>query len=286
VGAGREERRRQKAALAEEKRAAKEARRERGEGRARAKAAGGVLVSALQGDPEVLARAVELGLVRQEWLDDPTGQHVSDAKATDVLERMLERRVEQHPSTLAELGLTALQLLASGRDGQGDEGSPQVLTVVFSDLEDFTAYTANEGDQAASRLLVEHQRAIGPIVRSRGGRIVKHLGDGVLLTFPSCEAAVLAGLELVDAHREPLRLRVGLHVGEVLVTRQQDLVGHVVNVAARVTDLAQGGEMLTTADVRDAVAGLPGVTFEDRGPVQLKGIDSPVAVCEARSANP
>ena len=110
---------------------------------------------------------------------------------------------------------------------------------------------------------------------------MKHLGDGVLLTFPAPEAAVLAGLELVDAREQPLRLRVGLHVGEVLVTRQQDLVGHVVNVAARVTDLAAGGEVVATGEVRDVAAALAGVSFVDQGPTRLKGIDQPVALFHA-----
>jgi adenylate cyclase len=157
------------------------------------------------------------------------------------------------------------------------------LTVTFIDLEGFTAFTAKEGDESASRLLAEHQRVVGPIVRSRGGRTVKHLGDGLLLTFLNPEAAVLAGLELVEARREPLRLRVGLHLGEVLVMRQHDVVGHVVNVAARVAESARGSEVLATGAVRDAVVRLPGVSF---GRVQhraFKGVAESVPVYPVRS---
>jgi adenylate cyclase len=242
------------------------------------KATSGVLARLLHGDPVVMERAVEVGLVRREWLANPTGERLTDATPTEVLERLLERQVEQRPSTLAAFGLSTIQLLASPSQDPGDGGRPEVLTVAFSDLEDFTAFTATEGDEAASRLLAEHQRLIGPIVRSRGGRTVKHLGDGVLLTFPSPEAAVLAGLELVEAQRTPLRLRMGLNLGEVLVTRDQDLVGNVVNVAARVTDEARGGEVLATAAVRDAVGALPGVAFGERRLPALKGIDEAVPV--------
>ena len=61
--------------------------------------------------------------------------------------------------------------------------------------------------------------------------MVKRLGDGLLLTFPTAESAVLACLELVDADPTPLRLRAGAHTGEVVVLRD-DVLGHVVNVAS------------------------------------------------------
>jgi class 3 adenylate cyclase len=159
------------------------------------------------------------------------------------------------------------------------EGLADTLTVVFTDLEGFTAYTEQEGDETAGQLISEHQRIVGPIVRGRGGRIVKHLGDGLLVTFPSAEAAVLAGLELVEAFDEPLRMRVGMHTGEVLVMRNQDVLGHVVNVAARVVESARGGEVLATGEVRDAVGPLPGVQFGRLRRRGFKGLDGSVGVC-------
>jgi adenylate cyclase len=159
------------------------------------------------------------------------------------------------------------------------EGIADTMTVVFTDLEGFTSYTEREGDETAGRLLAEHQRIVGPIVRGRGGRIVKHLGDGLLVTFPSAEAAVLAGIELVEAHDEPLRMRAGMHTGEVLVMRNHDVIGHVVNVAARVVESARGGEVLATADVRDAVGPLPGVRFGRLRRRGFKGLDESVGVC-------
>jgi adenylate cyclase len=125
---------------------------------------------------------------------------------------------------------------------------------------------------------------VGPIIRSRGGRTVKRLGDGLLLTFPGPEAAVLAGLELVQTEPGPLRLRAGLHLGDVLVV-PDDVIGHVVNIAARVTELARGGEVLVTVDARDAMAELPGVVFSRAHRRHLKGIDDPIGVCRAVSAN-
>ncbi len=237
----------------------------------------------LQRDPETMARAVELGLVRREWLDRPGEERLRDATPVEVIERFLEREVERRPSAIAALGLSTIQILSANSrafsDHDASDGVADTMTVVFTDLEGFTAYTAREGDETAGRLVVEHQRIGGPIVRSRGGRIVKHLGDGLLVTFASPEAAVLGGLELAEAHDEPLRMRVGMHTGEVLLMRDHDVIGHVVNVAARVVESARGGEVLATADVRDAVGTLPGVQFGRLRRRGFKGLDESVGVC-------
>lgn len=237
----------------------------------------------LQRDPQTMARAVELGLVRREWLEHPGQGQFAGATPVEVLERFLEREVERRPSTIAALGLSTIQILSANLAARAaddaSEGLVGTLTVVFTDLEGFTAYTAHQGDETAGRLINEHQRVVGPVVRGRGGRVVKHLGDGLLVTFPSAEAGVLAGLELVEAFDAPLRMRVGMHTGDVLVMRNQDVLGHVVNVAARVVESARGGEVLVTADVRRAVGPLPGVRFGRLRRRGFKGLDESVGVC-------
>ena len=113
-------------------------------------------------------------------------------------------------------------------------------------------------------------------MRSRGGRVLKRLGDGLMLTFPEPEAAVLACLELGEA--APLRLRAGIHGGKVLVTGDDDVIGHVVNLAARVTESAAGGELVVTDHVRTAVGDLRGVAFDGPYRRSFKGIEVEVPV--------
>lgn len=153
---------------------------------------------------------------------------------------------------------------------------------MFTDLEGFTRFTAKEGDEVAAQLIAEHQKLMGPVVRSRGGRIVKRLGDGLMLTFPAPEAALLAALELVEAIEEPLRLRAGLHVGEAVITRD-DVMGHVVNVAARITEAAKGSEVLASVDVRTAVAPMAGVAFGRARRIRLKGVE-PMSLVRVEAA--
>ncbi len=136
--------------------------------------------------------------------------------------------------------MTAVHVLVTPdeeREADAEGGPPTELTVAVTDLDDFTTCTEAEGDNAASRPLIGHHRESTAIARSRGGRLLKRLGDGLILTFPKPEAAVLASLELGEA--ASLRLRAGVPGGKVLATGG-DVIGHVMNLAARVTESASG----------------------------------------------
>ena len=153
---------------------------------------------------------------------------------------------------------------------------------MFTDLEGFTRYTADYGDEAAVAVVAEHQRQVGPIVRSRGGRIVKRMGDGLMMCFPTPESAVLAALELVEDVEVPLRMRAGIHIGEAVVTHD-DILGHAVNVAARITEEAPAGVVLVSVEVREAVRSeidgvLQGARFSRARRHRLKGLD-PMSLC-------
>jgi adenylate cyclase len=238
-----------------------------------------------QRDPQLLGRLTEIGIVRREWVDDPESGPMSTATPVEVVQRLLERSIEQRPSLLSSIGLSAIQALSASSDESGEVvGVTTRLAVAFTDLEGFTKFTSVNGDEAASTLLTEHNRIVGPIVRSRGGHIVKRLGDGLLLTFPEPEAAVLACLELIECEPAPLTMRAGIHVGEVVSTRD-DVIGHVVNVAARVAEAAKGG-LACTVDVRDAAApSLEGrVVFGRARRRNFKGVGESIGVCKVTTA--
>jgi len=240
------------------------------------------LARLIRSDAEWAAQAVDVGLVDRAWLEDPSGNPARIAPPSEVLQRFLERTAEQRPSVLASLGLSAVQAMSlAGEVGSGPL-PPTEVSVLFTDLEGFTTFTATQGDDAAAALVGDHVRWVGPVVRSRGGRVVKRLGDGLMLAFPAAEAAALAAVELVGEEPGPLRLRAGLHHGEALATAD-DVVGHVVNVAARLTEQAQGGEVLASVDVRQAVGDLPGIRFGRARRYRLKGLD-PISACRLTAA--
>lgn len=232
----------------------------------------------LRRDPELTGTAIEVGLVDRAWLEEPGRHPLRTAAALDVVQRFLERSVERRPSALGAIGLNALQLLAYDTADPSGAQATTPVSIVFTDLEGFTRFTSRSGDEAALELLAEHHRVIGPIVRSRGGKVVKRLGDGLMLSFPSPEAAVHAAIELVEVPPEELRLRAGVHCGEAVLAKG-DLIGHDVNVAARVAATAKGGQVLATATVRDAVGELRGITFGRARRRSLKGVDETVHVC-------
>jgi adenylate cyclase len=237
------------------------------------------IVSVLRRDPELLGQMTETGLISRDWVDNPGAGPISEATPLEVLERTLAGIVERRPSLLASMGLSAIEVLSTS-GGDVENGSrAHTLAVCFTDLHGFTAFTDRQGDVAASQLLSEHYQTAGPIVRSRGGRIVKRLGDGLMMTFPEATAAVLAAVELVEAPPEPLRLRAGLHMGEVLVDRA-DIVGHVVNVAARVAEAAGSGEVLISRDLRDALPTeeLPQLAIGRSRRRRLKGVSERIEV--------
>ena len=235
------------------------------------------LADLIRSDPKWAAQAADVGLIDRTWLESPSDSPFRTAPPGELVQRFLERTAEQRPSIMASLGLNALQGLSLWRSDAVDQPVPTTLTVMFTDLEGFSRYTAAQGDDAAAALIADHQRVVGPIVRSRGGRIVKRIGDGLMLTFPAPEAAVLAALEMVEAISDPLRLRAGIHLGDAVLTHD-DLFGNVVNVAARITEVAKGGQVLASVDVRTAVDPLPGARFGRARRTKLKGVE-PVSLC-------
>ncbi|QXC63280.1 adenylate/guanylate cyclase domain-containing protein [Aquihabitans sp. G128] len=235
------------------------------------------LADLIRSDPAWASQAADVGLIDRAWLEAPGSNPFRTAPPTEMVQRFLERSSEQRPSVLSSVGLSALQGLSLVRAEAADPAAPAPITVMFTDLEGFTRFTAEHGDEVAAALVAGHQRVVGPIVRSRGGRIVKRLGDGLMLTFPAPEAAVLAALELVEAVEAPLKLRAGLHVGEAVMTHD-DLFGNVVNVAARITEEAKGHMVLASVDVREQVAPLAGVRFGRARRARLKGVE-PMSLC-------
>jgi adenylate cyclase len=153
----------------------------------------------------------------------------------------------------------------------------------FCDLAGFTAFTADRGDDAAIDL-VETFRAHVADELPAGARIVNRIGDGLLVHFPdpSCSVASLLSLTRRCADLAtpdvPLWVRTGVHVGTARALGD-DLIGHDVNVAARIGELAGATEVLVSERAR-AEQGT-GVRFDALGPIFVKGITDALRVYRA-----
>ena len=145
-------------------------------------------------------------------------------------------------------------------------------TFAFVDMAGFTALTEAQGDEDAADLATMFaditRRALGP-----GDRLIKTIGDAVLVTSPDAAAGLtLVERLLTEAAAEPRlpTLRAGLHHGEA-VERDGDVFGAAVNLAARVAAEAHPAEVLGTAGVAEAARGL-GIPVVEIGEVALKNV--------------
>ena len=169
--------------------------------------------------------------------------------------RVADKLLAEQPRASRELGLGALQVwqALTGR-GEGD----QELTILFTDLVGFSTWALEAGDDAALVLLRAVAKAVEPPVTARRGRVVKRMGDGMMATFSSTQAAFeavqdarsrLADVE-VEGHRPVLR--AALHTGRPR-SLGGDYLGVDVNIAARLCQKAGADEVLVS---ETALAGL------------------------------
>jgi class 3 adenylate cyclase len=154
------------------------------------------------------------------------------------------------------------------------------VTILFSDIEDSTTLNDQLGDKEWVRLLDAHDRLVRDAVDRHRGHIVKSQGDGFMIVFSDPAEAVRAGIDLQDAigsgshrklRRTPIRVRVGIHAGTV-VEKDGDYFGTNVAMAARVAAQAEGGEILVSDQVRQALRDVDDVVLVDVRETELKGL--------------
>jgi class 3 adenylate cyclase len=147
-----------------------------------------------------------------------------------------------------------------------------LATLLFTDLVDSTTTAAKIGDRAWRELLTGHFAAARSALDRFGGREIVTTGDGILATFDGPANALRTAEAIRDtAARQGLRVRAGVHVGEVEFAGG-DVRGVAVHEAARIMGKATAGEILVSETTR-ALAQTSGFTFEDRGPQTLKGLE-------------
>jgi adenylate cyclase len=154
--------------------------------------------------------------------------------------------------------------------------------ICFLDITGYTRLTEERGDEAAADLAAKLARLVRRSSQKHGGRAVKWLGDGVMFYFREPGGAVLAALEMVEGvvTQDLPPAHVGLHAGPV-VFQDGDYFGRTVNLAARIADYARPGEVVVSQEVVDAADGSP-VSFEEIGPVELKGVAGTLRLHTAR----
>ena len=167
----------------------------------------------------------------------------------------------------------------------------RLAAILAADVVGFSSMMERNEEGTLARLKALQRDLLEPRVSAHHGRVVKTTGDGFLVEFASPLEAVRCALgvqeELArnsapEAPEGPLRLRMGITLGDIIIQDDGDIYGEGVNVATRLEQLAEPGGICVSGKVHDEVEGKIAVPLEDRGEYQVKNISRPVRVFAVR----
>lgn len=161
------------------------------------------------------------------------------------------------------------------------------VAIMFSDIEGSTALNERIGDRAFVRMIGKHDKSVRRFVDKHDGYVVKSQGDGFMLAFAQPEQAVRCGVDIQQSlhkRHNGIRVRIGIHAGKS-VLRGDDLFGRNVAMAARVAGQADGGEILISRTVYEAISECDDLCVEDERDAELKGFAGTHTLYAVRSAS-
>ena len=161
----------------------------------------------------------------------------------------------------------------------------KLASIVAVDVAGYSRRSEADEDGAIRAVGVLRDR-IGRAAKEHGGRVFNSAGDGFMLEFPTASGALAAAEEIAASGDPPVR--VGVHLGEVSSTAEGDLLGHGVNVAARLQQMASPGAVLVSGDVKRAIRGALGARLRPQGSVRLEKMSEivPIFALASESGGP
>jgi len=163
----------------------------------------------------------------------------------------------------------------------------RLTTVVSADVAGYSRLASADEEGIVARLQALRQELIDPLIAAHGGRTVKLMGDGRLAEFGSvvdavrCALEVQRGMAMRNVNVLPdnrIMFRIGIHLGDVIVESDGDLMGDGVNIAARIEALCEPGGICLSRAAHEQVEGKIAESFIDLGDKELKNIVRPVRV--------
>ena len=162
----------------------------------------------------------------------------------------------------------------------------KLAAILSADVVGYSRLMSEDEAGTLARLKAHRAEFIDPEIASHGGRIVKLMGDGALVEFPSvvdavdCSVAMQQGMakrnaDVPDGKR--IDFRIGINLGDIII-EGDDIYGDGVNVAARIQEIAASGGVCISGDAYRQVKGKINAAFDDLGEQQVKNIPEPVRV--------
>ena len=169
--------------------------------------------------------------------------------------------------------------------GKPPVGDRVLLTMLMTDIVESTRRLSGMGDAAWDRLLEEHNAKVRSVLERYRATEIDTTGDGFLATVDGAARAVQAAVDIRAVVRElGLQMRTGIHTGEVEMV-PGNIRGLAVHETARIMALAGPDEILVSSTTRELSAGA-GLTYQDHGIHQLKGVPSPRQVFKVIDTEP
>jgi eukaryotic-like serine/threonine-protein kinase len=215
--------------------------------------------------------------------------------AAGLVERGLGLRLEAQGLSGVDITTSideVIEAVESERPDLRAHAAPDgTVTILFSDIEDSTIHTERLGDERWLEVLRDHNTVFREAIATHDGYEVKNQGDGFMLAFPDPRRALECAISVQrnfarqaeEGVEDALRIRMGLHAGEV-IAEEGDFFGKNVILAARIAAKANGGEILVSSTLKDSVtpkddvnevsaaeSGLP-ISFGDGRELELKGL--------------
>lgn len=229
------------------------------------------------------------------WFNSPDGQSfcLVDAPTKEAAITVHKASHGLVPSEMVEVEKPTVSLfmgdweknvpnIARHQDSELDTG---LRAIMFTDLVGSTQISSRDGDAEALEVLARHDQIVREALSTYDGREVKHTGDGIFASFSYVSKAVDCAVQVQQQFGEPIdaasddgRVRIGISAGEP-VDQHEDLFGAAVNLASRICGHASPGQILVSSAVRELSVG-KSISFQDRGPIALKGFDDPIRLFE------
>ena len=194
---------------------------------------------------------------------------------------MVAKELIEVNKAVVEAFLGRIEETAAAIDPATTQTGSALRIILFTDIVGSTQMTQELGDAAAMEVLNIHDTIVRGALEQHGGREVKHTGDGIMASFASVAGSVNCAIDIQRGlsnynqteSNHNLHVRIGLCAGEP-VEKNQDLFGAAVQLAARICDHAEAGEICVAHTVQELCVG-KGFEFGKADEVLMKGFDSP-----------